>query len=84
METTRARYRTLSDEEQKLAKVIGAKISSTRATIGMSQTELGTLANINQTTISQIETGKRLPNIASLLSIASVLGKDLQIDFLDL
>lgn len=84
METTRARYRALSDEEQKLAKVIGAKISNTRATIGMSQTELGTLANINQTTISQIETGKRLPNIASLLSIASVLGKDLQIDFLDL
>ena len=58
-------------------RVIGATIKQARENKKLSQTELGNLVNVNQTTISRIETGRSAARICTLLAIFSEIGLEL-------
>lgn len=53
---------------------IGETIKELRKKKGISQTELAALCNITQTSLSQIEVGKKSPHESTLTKISKVLG----------
>ncbi|MGI9862548.1 cupin domain-containing protein [Moorella naiadis] len=53
---------------------IGATIKAHRLAKGLSVRELGRLAGLSPSAISQIETGKSIPNILTMKAIAEALG----------
>ena len=50
------------------------QIKNIRKQKGITQTELATLLNINQTTISKWETGKTVPSIRTIKELAKIFG----------
>ena len=72
-------YADMTEEEAQYAMVLGARIAHAREGLGISQGELGKLAGFNQTTISLIETGKRLPNLKTLIRLSKIIKKSLKI-----
>ena len=56
------------------ATTAGDRIRRTRRNLGLTQTELGELAGVVPSTISQIETGERQGHPATLKAIADALG----------
>ena len=58
-------------------RVIGAMTKHAREDKKLSQTEFGNLVNVNQTTISRIETGRSAARISTLLDILSELDLEL-------
>ena len=60
-----------------LNKVFGNAIRNARHKAGLTQKELGKLANIRYETISQWEKGHRLPRHASFMRLCRVLDLDL-------
>jgi len=57
------------------------KIREERRKKRLTQEKLARLANLPRTTITKIESGRRNVTIATLLSIARALGKELVIEF---
>lgn len=76
-EKKRARYRKLSPDEAKIALSVGKRVTELREQMEISQWELGKRADLNQTTVSLIETGRQLPNINSLVKLSAVFRTDL-------
>jgi transcriptional regulator with XRE-family HTH domain len=62
---------------KKLAVQVGARISSLRAEIGLTQETLAWNAGFAKAYLSQIEAGKRLPTLGTLRAIADQLDVEL-------
>ncbi len=60
-------------EEEKLLINISTNLRSTRNAIKMSQEELAELADISVDTISNIERGKFLPSLLTLIKLCNAL-----------
>ncbi len=66
-----------------IRKTIGRKIRSARIQAQLSQEELADVSGFSQQYISELETGKRNPTIASLQAICAALNKSVGFLFLD-
>ncbi len=55
-------------------KQIAKNITTVRETMGMSQRELADAIPASEATVSLLESGKRLPSLAMLVSIKRALG----------
>lgn len=58
-------------------KKLGARIQSIRTAKGLKQTEVAKAAGFSNRTLSDIERGKREPNLSQLIAIGYVLEADL-------
>lgn len=81
MSARASRYRAMDEQEQTLAKEIGKQVQELRERRNWSQTMLGELAGLNQTTLSLIETGKQLPAMGSLIKLSNVFESNLIVQF---
>lgn len=59
---------------------LGQRIKRLRIDKGMSQVELGELVNVGNSTVSQWESDKRVPDIATVNQLAKVF--DVSVDYL--
>ncbi|SKB00040.1 Helix-turn-helix [Caloramator quimbayensis] len=64
----------MSDEQK---KIIGEIISNKRAELNLTQQELAEKSNLSRSYIADIEAGRYIPSVKSLIAIASVLKLDL-------
>lgn len=55
-------------------KKFGDKLRILRKRRGLTTSELGDLLNVHQTHVSQLETGRKVPNAAMILKIADIFG----------
>ena len=62
--------------ESAAAKAIGRRIEEARATAGASRLDLAYHARVDPTNLGRYETGKALPNLATLVRLAETLGVD--------
>lgn len=67
--------------DEKLKAFIGGRVKSYRKAKGITQAELGDRIERSDEAISNLERGKSLPEIQTLIALASELGKSVQ-DFL--
>jgi len=70
----RARRRVRSARSVALAKVIGAELRAMRHRTGMTLEEVGVRCDADRTHIWQVETGRKLPTIETVLDIAAACG----------
>lgn len=72
-------------EEKKLKLFLGYNIKKLREKAGLTQERLCNLISLEQPSLSQIETGKSLPTLKTLISIIIALkvSADSILDFLD-
>jgi transcriptional regulator with XRE-family HTH domain len=63
-----------------LSEVIADRIKEERLIKGWSQTNLWHATNLSSSALSEIETGKRIPKLETLIRIADAL--DLSLDYL--
>lgn len=61
----------------KIVAGVTRRLREARETQGMSMNQLGSLAGLDQVTISRIEKGERSPTLRSLAKIAAALGVSL-------
>lgn len=52
----------------------GEKLRSLRIRRGLTTRELGELLSVNQSHVTRMEQGKRIPNVAMVVKIAAVFG----------
>lgn len=64
----------MSDEQK---KIIGEIISSKRINLKLTQQELAEKTKLSRSYIADIEAGRYIPSVKSLIAIASVLKLDL-------
>lgn len=62
--------------ESAAAKTIGRRIEAARAKAGASRLDLAYHAKVDPTNLGRYETGKALPNLATLVRLAETLGVD--------
>ncbi len=74
----RKEWEDLEPEYSIMKAIIAARISS-----GLTQKELSLRSGIAQGDISKIENGNANPSIKTLQRLASAMGKDLRIEFVD-
>lgn len=55
-------------------KSIGERVRTRREQLGLKQRDLAKKAGIGESTLSRIETGKREPQMRSLVALAKALG----------
>lgn len=60
-------------DKKKLSKSIGALVAARRKELGLTQDELAELVEIEQESMSRIETGAITPSLSRLLSLADAL-----------
>lgn len=60
-------------DKKKLSKSVGALIAVRRKTLGLTQGELAERVNIEQESMSRIETGTITPSLGRLISLADAL-----------
>ena len=77
----KTRYLPMTPEEKKVATDVGTKLKLMRQHRELSQPMLSKRTDISQTTITQIETGKRPPSLRSVIKLANELGYDVSITF---
>ncbi|MCX7192357.1 MAG: helix-turn-helix transcriptional regulator [Proteobacteria bacterium] len=58
---------------KKLSKAVGALIATRRKALGLTQSELAEQVNIEQESMSRIETGTITPSLSRLVSLADAL-----------
>ena len=63
----------IKQRDTELLKKIGGRIREYRQLLGLSQTELANLCDVELSTINRIELGKASPNISMLFVIAEQL-----------
>lgn len=56
------------------AKAIGGRVRELRRAAGLSQESLAAAAGIDRSTLAKIETGSRLPDLPTVVSLAEALG----------
>jgi DNA-binding XRE family transcriptional regulator len=77
----------LTDDEKKIVEAeiryydLLVELRRIRKHLGLSQTELAEKAKLPRTTITKIESGNHNPTINTLMSIASAIGKKLEVRF---
>lgn len=59
---------------QDAQQLFGLRVKQLRLSLGISQEELGSLANLDRTYISGIERGKRNVSLKNILQLSSALG----------
>ena len=57
-----------------VAKTFGTNLSRHRGANGLSQEEVGRMADLHRTEVSQLERGLRVPRIDTLIKLAATLG----------
>jgi len=62
--------------ESAAASMIGRRIAEARAKAGASRLDLAYHARVDPTNLGRYETGKALPNLATLVRLAETLGVD--------
>lgn len=77
----KTRYLPMTPEEKEVATDVGTKLKLMRQHRELSQPMLSERTGISQTTITQIETGKRPPSLRSIIKLANELGYDVAITF---
>lgn len=60
---------------------VALKLREERKQRGLSQTDLASIAGVSLNFISQLESGKKTVRIDKLLSVLSVLGLEIKIDY---
>lgn len=60
-------------EQRELARRFGENMARLRRRAGVSQEELGFLANLHRTEVGMLERGTRLPRLDTLLKVAGAL-----------
>lgn len=68
---------------ERLLDRLGEEIKALRLSAGLSQEALALAADVDRTYVSQLERGVANPSLIILHRISTVLGKELQIAFLD-
>ena len=63
---------------QRLAKLLGARIAGLRGKSGLTQERCAWEAGLSKAYLSQIEAGKRLPSLVTLLALAERLGVEIR------
>lgn len=63
----------MDESKSKILCALGYLVRQRRATLGLSQEELGLRANLDRTYISGVERGVRNPSLTALVSLASGL-----------
>jgi len=63
-----------SEHTEERALEFAQRLRTTRERQGLKQNELGRRAGLSPAAISQLETGERRPNFATLVSLANALG----------
>lgn len=61
-------------QADKIVAGVTRRLRAAREAQGMSMNQLGSLAGLDQVTISRIEKGERSPTLRSLVKIAEALG----------
>ena len=61
-------------QADKIVAGVTRRLREAREAQGMSMNQLGSLAGLDQVTISRIEKGERSPTLRSLVKIAAALG----------
>ncbi len=56
------------------AEVFGANLARCREALGVSQEDLGLMANLHRTAVGQLERGQRIARADTVLRLASCLG----------
>lgn len=79
MEKQEKQYAKLDAEEMQYARQLGARVLYLRQAKKLSQRGLSELAGVDMATISLLETGKRLPNLRTLIKLSGFLGAELDI-----
>ncbi len=64
----------VSDMREAVAKAFGEKLSAARHKAGLSQEELGHLSSVHRTAISELELGRNVPGIDTVIRLAGALG----------
>jgi transcriptional regulator with XRE-family HTH domain len=64
----------LTPEEHELALEVGALVMSRRLAAGRTQQHVAFLTGLQQSAISSLERGRRLPSLPDLYLLASALG----------
>ena len=64
----------MNESKQKILDALGYLVRQRRTELGISQEELGLLANLDRTYISGVERGVRNPSLTALVSLADGLG----------
>lgn len=68
---------------ERLVDRLGEEIKALRLNAGLSQEALALAADVDRTYVSQLERGVANPSLMILYRLSMVLGKELQIAFLD-
>jgi two-component system response regulator len=68
-------------EKSDLRKMFGAEVKRRRTELGLSQEELAERADLHRTYVSDVESGKRNPSLASIQRLAGALGAPLSVVF---
>ncbi|GGF32126.1 helix-turn-helix domain-containing protein [Subtercola lobariae] len=58
------------------ARILGERVKAARLRIGISQEDLGELADMHFSNIGKIERGNSNPNLATIVALAGPLGVD--------
>lgn len=59
-----------------VAKAFGQKLAMAREKAGLSQEELGHLSSVHRTAISELERGRNVPGMDTVIRLAGALGID--------
>jgi transcriptional regulator with XRE-family HTH domain len=57
-----------------VAKAFGEKLAAARDRTGLSQEELGHLSSIHRTAVSELELGRNVPGMDTVIRLAGALG----------
>lgn len=68
---------------KRLLDQLGGEIKALRSNAGLSQEALALAAEVDRTYVSQLERGVANPSLIILHRISNVLGRNLQISFLE-
>lgn len=61
----------LDEEREQMASIIGAFIKKNRKSLKLTSDEVGEMCEVDNSTISQIENGKRVPKLETIVRIVS-------------
>jgi transcriptional regulator with XRE-family HTH domain len=66
----------MADSHSRAASILGERVRSARAALGLSQESVADLAQMHVTNFGKIERGIANPSLHTIVRIASVLGVD--------
>lgn len=70
----KASQRAIKSKKRELCALVGAKVRSLRKAVGLNQTDLGDLAGLTRTSMTNLEAGRQNIGLVVLLRLANGLG----------